>query len=99
MLEQRFWKGCCRSEHAGFWTGRSPRKFVGRQRAAPRRGEAALPGMCGAGGCGAQRLPLRCPLGPRWPGLHCRREIDPNSLEIMEKLGEGEFGVVHKAKW
>ncbi|KAL4446296.1 hypothetical protein ABPG77_003103 [Micractinium sp. CCAP 211/92] len=26
-------------------------------------------------------------------------EIDPNSLEIMEKLGEGEFGVVHKAKW
>jgi hypothetical protein len=27
------------------------------------------------------------------------REIDPDSLEIMEKLGEGEFGVVHKAKW
>lgn len=26
-------------------------------------------------------------------------EIDPDSLEIMEKLGEGEFGVVHKAKW
>ncbi len=30
--------------------------------------------------------------------LNCR-EIDPDSLEIMEKLGEGEFGVVHKAKW
>ena len=30
--------------------------------------------------------------------LSCR-EIDPDSLEIMEKLGEGEFGVVHKAKW
>ncbi|KAL4856575.1 SUMO-activating enzyme subunit 2 [Chlorella vulgaris] len=26
-------------------------------------------------------------------------EIDPDSLEIMEKLGEGEFGVVHRAKW
>ncbi|KAI7841021.1 hypothetical protein COHA_005249 [Chlorella ohadii] len=26
-------------------------------------------------------------------------EIDPSSLEIMEKLGEGEFGVVHRAKW
>ena len=30
--------------------------------------------------------------------LSCR-EIDPDSLEIMEKLVEGEFGVVHKAKW
>lgn len=26
-------------------------------------------------------------------------EIDPASLQIGEKLGEGEFGVVHKAKW
>lgn len=26
-------------------------------------------------------------------------EIDPASLTILEKLGEGEFGVVHKAKW
>ena len=26
-------------------------------------------------------------------------EIDPGSLHIGEKLGEGEFGVVHKAKW
>jgi len=26
-------------------------------------------------------------------------EIDPNALTIMEKLGEGEFGVVHKARW
>ena len=26
-------------------------------------------------------------------------EIDPASLEVMEKLGEGEFGVVHKARW
>jgi serine/threonine protein kinase len=26
-------------------------------------------------------------------------ELDPNSLTIMEKLGEGEFGVVHKASW
>ena len=26
-------------------------------------------------------------------------EIDPESLTVMEKLGEGEFGVVHKAAW
>jgi hypothetical protein len=26
-------------------------------------------------------------------------EIDPASLNIGSKLGEGEFGVVHKAKW
>lgn len=26
-------------------------------------------------------------------------EIDPASLTILEKLGEGEFGVVHRAKW
>ena len=26
-------------------------------------------------------------------------EVDPDSLTIMEKLGEGEFGVVHKARW
>lgn len=26
-------------------------------------------------------------------------ELDPGNLVIMEKLGEGEFGVVHKARW
>lgn len=26
-------------------------------------------------------------------------EIDPDALHIGDKLGEGEFGVVHKAKW
>lgn len=26
-------------------------------------------------------------------------EMDPGNLVIMEKLGEGEFGIVHKAKW
>lgn len=26
-------------------------------------------------------------------------EIDPSKLVMMEKLGEGEFGVVHKARW
>ena len=37
------------------------------------------------------------PLALARPPAH--REIDPGSLEIMEKLGEGEFGVVHKARW
>ncbi|CAL5224575.1 g7281 [Coccomyxa viridis] len=31
-------------------------------------------------------------LQPEW-------EIDPKDLQIMEKVGEGEFGTVHKAKW
>eukprot|EP00798_Chlamydomonas_sp_ICE-L_P006021 gene6021-5329_t len=26
-------------------------------------------------------------------------EIDPNDLTLMEKIGEGEFGIVHKARW
>eukprot|EP00887_Chlorella_sp_A99_P006013 scaffold27.g6013.t1 len=26
-------------------------------------------------------------------------ELDPTSLTVLEKLGEGEFGVVHKARW
>ncbi|KAK9904893.1 hypothetical protein WJX75_005037 [Coccomyxa subellipsoidea] len=31
-------------------------------------------------------------LQPEW-------EIDPKDLQILEKVGEGEFGTVHKAKW
>lgn len=31
-------------------------------------------------------------LSPEW-------EIDRDSLEILDKLGEGEFGVVHRARW
>ncbi len=45
---------------------------------------------------------LRHPLCNHWAcvrSLLPHREIDPSSLEIMEKLGEGEFGVVHRAKW
>lgn len=26
-------------------------------------------------------------------------EINPNELELMEKVGEGEFGSVHKGRW
>lgn len=26
-------------------------------------------------------------------------ELDPDGLEILEELGEGEFGVVHRARW
>mmetsp|Transcript_18868 Transcript_18868/g.40627 ORF Transcript_18868/g.40627 Transcript_18868/m.40627 type:complete len:504 (+) Transcript_18868:214-1725(+) len=26
-------------------------------------------------------------------------EIDPTSLTLLEKIGEGEFGIVHKARW
>ncbi|CAK0787626.1 hypothetical protein CVIRNUC_010848 [Coccomyxa viridis] len=31
-------------------------------------------------------------LQPEW-------EIDPKDLQLMEKVGEGEFGTVHRAKW
>lgn len=31
-------------------------------------------------------------LQPEW-------EIDPKDLQILEKVGEGEFGTVHRAKW
>lgn len=31
-------------------------------------------------------------IDPEW-------EMDPGNLVIMEKLGEGEFGIVHKARW
>ncbi|KDD75764.1 protein kinase [Helicosporidium sp. ATCC 50920] len=36
--------------------------------------------------------PRRWDLDPDW-------ELDPDGLQILEKLGEGEFGVVHRARW
>lgn len=26
-------------------------------------------------------------------------EVDPNHITLLEKIGEGEFGIVHKARW
>ena len=46
--------------------------------------------LAGAMGLAPQALALD--FDPEW-------ELNPGSLQIMEKLGEGEFGVVHKAKW
>ena len=45
--------------------------------------------LAGALGMAPQKL---FDFDPEW-------EIDPDNLDIMEKLGEGEFGVVHKARW
>jgi len=45
--------------------------------------------LAGALGMAPQRL---LEFDPEW-------EMDPSNLLIMEKLGEGEFGVVHKARW
>jgi len=45
--------------------------------------------LAGALGMAPQKL---LDFDPEW-------EMDPSNLVIMEKLGEGEFGVVHKAKW
>lgn len=45
--------------------------------------------LAGAVGLAPQML---TEFDPEW-------EMDPRDLVIMEKLGEGEFGVVHKAKW
>lgn len=46
--------------------------------------------LAGAMGLAPQALALD--FDPEW-------ELNADSLQIMEKLGEGEFGVVHKAKW
>lgn len=32
-------------------------------------------------------------------GFALEWELDPSTIHIREKLGEGEFGVVHRAKW
>ena len=45
--------------------------------------------LAGAMGMAPQKL---FDFDPEW-------EIDPSKVFIMEKLGEGEFGVVHKARW
>jgi hypothetical protein len=45
--------------------------------------------LAGALGMAPQKL---FDFDPEW-------EMDPGNLVIMEKLGEGEFGVVHKARW
>jgi len=52
--------------------------------------ELAQSQLAGAVGIVPQNLALE--FDPEW-------EMDPSHLVIMEKLGEGEFGVVHKAKW
>ncbi|KAL4538986.1 hypothetical protein Ndes2526B_g02745 [Nannochloris sp. 'desiccata'] len=45
--------------------------------------------LAGALGMAPQKL---LDFDPEW-------EMDPSNLVIMEKLGEGEFGIVHKARW
>lgn len=51
-----------------------------------------LPASKLAGGFGYVPVTNLFDFDPDW-------EIEPESLSIGEKLGEGEFGVVHKAKW
>jgi ankyrin repeat protein len=51
--------------------------------------ELAQSQLAGAMGLAPQKL---FHFDPEW-------EIEPKHLTVMEKLGEGEFGVVHKARW